>query len=186
MTSDEFQKISRELLVDAWGEKSFPHGQLQKLWFIVRDISAGDFRFALDNLSLNCNRAPSLGQVRAACFPSINKAREDKKRKRLTELSEQASCSLCGNSGWVEAYKALTPHVTYAFICSCEAALVLGFSTTRGAKYWRDASHDETWNLRRFDSQSDKAYQISVTDAVNALAAKYSVPRQPRIENDPA
>lgn len=135
MIESEFNRIVSEQLHDSWGLKAYPPAVVNKLWRMVREINAGDFRSALDTLSMTVTRAPALGQIRAACMPAIARGLEDKRREQVKKL-DAAGCTMCGGSGWVAAVLRNDPMIEFAFICNCPASSAHGITTSRGARYW--------------------------------------------------
>jgi hypothetical protein len=134
----------KEFLLDVWGDKFYPPGQLNRFWSMVKDITADELKHAIDHVAFSSNRQPSLGQIKSAALASINRAKEESRRKNLEELSS-TPCELCGNSGWVEHYHPDNPHAHYSAICPCPASAVRGFTTNRGATYWRKDLEDKGW-----------------------------------------
>jgi hypothetical protein len=131
----EFEAITRDHLLDDWGDKAYPPTALAKLWRIVGSIAGGELRSALEQLSLTCTRAPSLAQIRAACFPAIQRAREHDRSEGLLHLP---ACLHCDRSGWVFAVRRHDPTIEVGFICTlCTAAKVRGIGEGHGAGFWR-------------------------------------------------
>ncbi len=161
MNNQEFAALTRDMLIDAWGEKSYSQPMLGRLWRMVKDLPAGEFRSAVDQLSLTCHRAPSLGQIRAACLPAINRALEERKRQLTAELGAH-TCVTCGGSGWVHAIPYDALHLEFAFICNkCESANVRGITTGRGASFWSDELETQYF-VRRFTAKAaHEAYLLS-------------------------
>lgn len=159
MKIEDFRAIVKELLVEGWGEQIYPPIQLNRLWQLVKDCHAGEFRYALDGVNMQARKAPSLAEIRAACQPIIAKAREDQKREKLRALAATAPCRQCGNSGWVYAYRAVRPDLIFTFICSCEAVEIMRIGPGKGAQFWRDASADETLLLRSLDDRGEREWR---------------------------
>lgn len=154
MNRNEYQNAVSDNLTGTWGEKSYGLPQLNKLWTMVQHISVQEFRYALDQLSLSCNRAPSLGQVRGACLPAIQKAAEEQSKKRIEAMGADGRiCALCDNGGYVYVIPFDNPCAEGVFLCPCEASRVRGFVPNRGSSYWRPELADKYF-VRKFTGPS--------------------------------
>lgn len=170
MTLDEFRAISRELLSDTWGEKHYGTGVMSKLWAMVRPINAGEYRHALDELSLTVTRAPTLGQIRTACLPALRKAQEHERGRQLATLqTAEAPCKRCGNSGLIRALLRSDPTLEFSFVCPyCPAAATRGF---RRIPVWTDELR-ETYAPVGATTEGFMAAADAMRQAFGAEAAK--------------
>lgn len=150
MTPHEFNKATRELLADVWGEKAYPPAMIQKLWQIVGGITVQEFKLGLETLSMTVNRAPALGQIRGACLPAIMKASQKATELRIKQLEATGMiCPLCDNGGYVWVIPFDDPTAEGVFLCNCEASRVRGFLPNHGMTYWHpDLEHK--YFVRRF------------------------------------
>lgn len=140
MNQTEFHQAVRELLIDTWGEKAYPQAHVARLWRIVKGISVGELRQAVDDLGMTCIKAPSLGQIRGACMPFIRAASVRVKDERIAALGQGDSrCQWCAATGLINAIPFDDPTTDVAFICPyCRAASVRGFKPQRGLREWGD------------------------------------------------
>lgn len=153
MTGTEFYAIVRDMLTEPWGEKNYPKPVLERLWRMVKDVTPGEFRQALDSLMMTSTRAPTLGQVAGSCRPAINRAADDRRREAVTKLGAH-TCELCGGSGWVTVIPFDQPLAEGSFICTlCESAKIRGIGPSRGAVYWEDEFANKYF-VRRFTTAS--------------------------------
>lgn len=154
MTPSEFQRATKELLQDTWGEKAYLPGVIQKLWGIVGGISVQEFKIGLEQLSLTCSRAPALGQIRGACLPAIQKAAQTQTEAKIRRMEESGLlCPLCNNGGYVWVIPYDNPCAEGVFLCTCEAAKVRGFLPNHGLSYW-DPALEHGFYVRRFTGPS--------------------------------
>ncbi len=134
MKRQEFEAITRDHLLDDWGEKHYPPMAVAKLWRVVMDIAGGEYRQSLEALSLTAIRAPSLAQIRAACMPAIMRAREHVRSEAMKTLEP---CVMCDTTGWIISLSRQNPLIEVAFICTfCTAAKIRGIGEGRGARFW--------------------------------------------------
>lgn len=150
MNRGDFLAAVNELLIDDWGEKHFTQRVVTKLWVMVQVISAGEFRHALEQLTLTCHKAPTLAQIRAACHPALLRARDHARSEALKVLPP---CRLCDTTGWVSALSREDPTKEFSFICPCPASRVRGFTESKGATYWRHEL-EERFAVRETTSSS--------------------------------
>lgn len=179
MTPAEFQAAVRDMLTDPWGDKAYPKVALDRLWRMVHMVAVGEFRSALDGLLVTCIKAPSLGQIRGACVPAINRGLEELRAAKLKNLPD---CRLCGKTGWVVAIPFDDVLVDVAFICRCEAAQVRGLRPTRGARLWSEefcyghfVREATTESVRQYADIMEKHY-ANVRELRRDKAAKRVLP----------
>ncbi len=145
MNQQEFQSIAQEHLIELWGQKAYPPAQLTRLWRIVVDISATDFRYGLDQLAMTATRAPTLAQIRAAVWPAVQRQLDANRREKIKKLGA-LDCRLCAGTGWVVAIPYDKPMIDYAFICgACDAHKVRGIQRQSGEKevrFWSEELRD--------------------------------------------
>lgn len=143
MNGPEFSALTTDCLTDQWG--SYPPAAIQKLWLMCQHLSVGDVRWALDQLAMTCFKAPTLGQIRGALLPMIQRANVERRKARLAQLR---MCPDCRNGGWVYAMRH-DNHEEYAFLCNCSAPGVLGLTQSRGAQRW-SIDFENEYCVRRF------------------------------------
>ncbi len=157
MTPNEFNALTGDLLIDPWGDKSYPKPVLSRLWRMVKDIGPGEFRQAMDAVMMTSTRPPTLGQIRGALMPAINRAAEERKRTLVAQLGAH-TCQLCAGTGWVFVIPYDHPMTEGAFVCTkCESAKVRGINNGRGAEYWSDEL-EPGYFVRRHTRESTRAW----------------------------
>ncbi len=173
MKHEDFLTVVQDCLTDTWGSRHYPAAQTNRLWSIVRDLTASEFRYAVESLNLSAVRAPTLGQVRTALLPALSRIAEDKRREKMAALEKQGPCRYCAHSGYVNAYKEDAPLAEYSFICrACPAATIMGFQENRGMRAWDAAMVDQGWRVRFFEDSSELEFIAAQRQVMGLLNCK--------------
>lgn len=170
MNHSEFASITRELLLDAWGEKFYPQAQLAALFRMIGGISGAEYRQGLEAVSITTARAPSLAQIKAACLPAIQRGFQSRREEQLKQLP---GCDWCAGTGWITALKRADPTFDFAFLCSkCRAAELRGFTCSHGSRWWKD-DDEEHFIPRLHRSEVAQACARIQVEAFAAEAEQY-------------